>query len=159
MSFAAECFGVLVCLNWFVQVVSKGRLVHSMSVPQHRSGNTLFFLPQDVQRRASPRARMVAYFYVEGVNSELVSDSLMVDFSRTCLQEVRTTELVEILELCLFKCYFSKEHIIMCQAAPTGVLSATLILILGWSKCRKNCFAQEHNPVLLTHPLFSMIPV
>ncbi|XP_076436556.1 complement C3-like [Babylonia areolata] len=71
-----------------VLVLSRGHLVHSFTVPQDRTGNVSVPLSRSVLLSAAPTARVVAYFYVGGRNTELVSDSLLIDTPDSCREEV-----------------------------------------------------------------------
>lgn len=72
-----------------VLVISRGRVVYSFSVPQERGGFISYPLPREVLVAAAPKARIVAYFYVGGMNTELVSDSLLIDTPDYCREEIQ----------------------------------------------------------------------
>ncbi|GFN82617.1 complement component 3-2 [Plakobranchus ocellatus] len=68
-----------------IQVLSKGRVVHTHSTEKKARGRSTVRLPKILYKQVSPSMRIVAYYHVQG---EFVMDSLLVDTKDTCLEEV-----------------------------------------------------------------------
>lgn len=75
----------LICLSLFLQIFSRGQLVFSTSVSRSRTGEHILQLTPYILREATPRARVLAFFYVE---DELVADSVLIDTEDVCQEEV-----------------------------------------------------------------------
>ncbi|KAL8562826.1 hypothetical protein ACOMHN_004518 [Nucella lapillus] len=72
-----------------VLILSRGHLVHWFTVPRIQSGHSTYTLSRDVLVSVAPKARVVAYYYVSRSDTELVSDSLLIDTPDYCREEIQ----------------------------------------------------------------------
>ena len=87
-------------------------------MPRDSSGSASLPFSQELLVAAAPSARVVAYFYVGGLNTEIVSDSLFIDTGNVCREEVSVHACVCVCVcMCAHVCMLLCVCMVMCVCA------------------------------------------
>ena len=84
-------------------------------MPRDSNGSASLPFSQELLVAAAPSARVVAYFYVGGLNTEIVSDSLFIDTGNVCREEVSVHACVCVCVcMCAHVCMLLCVCMVMC---------------------------------------------